>query len=222
MPLQSLEEEEREQPERPSHQGPGRRLWRTTDGLRRGLLGAEGEGRDQVGADVDGERLDHGEREGDREDDVDEERYHLGDVAGEHVADEAANVLLDRAALFDCSDDSGEVVIGEHDIGCLLCDLGAAPAHRHADVGGPQGGSVIDPITGDEDDLSGAAENLHDSQLLFGVDAGNDRIGGEEAEEVAISHLIERTPIGHGEATAAKADARGHRAGHLGVVAGRS
>ena len=59
----------------------------------------------------------------------------LGDVVGEVVGEEAADVGERRAALLDGGDDGGEVVVEQHQVGRLAGDVGARPAHGDADVG---------------------------------------------------------------------------------------
>ena len=65
----------------------------------------------------------------------DEERDELADVRGEVVAGEAADVVVDRPPLLDGGDDRGEVVVEQDQVGRLAGDVGAAAAHRDADVG---------------------------------------------------------------------------------------
>ena len=65
-----------------------------------GGFAAEGEGRQRLGADVEGEELQHREREWDRAaaEGEDDERGHLGDGVGEDVEQELADVVVDAPA----------------------------------------------------------------------------------------------------------------------------
>ena len=112
---------------------------RARERARVGRLGAEGERGQQVGADVEAEDLQHaeGEREASAGQRPDDERGELGDVVGEVVGEEAADVGERRAALLDGGDDGGEVVVEQHEVGRLAGDVGARAAHGDADVGLP-------------------------------------------------------------------------------------
>ena len=72
------------------------------------------------------------------------------------------------------ADDRGEVVVGEHERRGLARDVGAALAHRDADVGGLERRRVVDAVAGHRDDLAARLERLHDAQLLLGHDARED------------------------------------------------
>ena len=69
----------------------------------------------------------------------------------------------------------GEVVVGQHDVGRFLGDVGAGDAHRHADVGGLQRGRVVHAVAGHGDDRAVRLQRLHDAQLVLGIDARVDR-----------------------------------------------
>ena len=75
-----------------------------------GRLCAEGKGREQVGTDVEAEDLQDPERERDvpSRQGPDDERRQLGDVVGEVVGEEAADVGERRSSVPDGGDDRGE------------------------------------------------------------------------------------------------------------------
>src|SRR5581483_9780737 len=87
---------------------------------------------------------------------------------------EAADVVEYPPALSDRRDDRAQAVIGEYQVGGLLGDLGAAAAHRDADISGAQCGGVVDPVTGHRDDVAGALPGGHDVELAAGIGAGID------------------------------------------------
>ena len=115
----------------------------------------------------------------------DEERDQLADVRAEVVAGEAADVVVDRPALLDRGHDRGEVVVEQDQVGGLLGDLGAAPAHGDADVGVLEGRRVVDPVAGHRQHLAVGAQELRQAQLLLGVDAREDDVAlGEPAAQL--------------------------------------
>ncbi len=78
----------------------------------------------------------------------------LGDVVGQVVGEEAADVGERGPAVADRGDDRGEVVVEQHQVGGLAGDVGAAAAHRHTDVGLAQRRAVVHPVAGHRDDVA--------------------------------------------------------------------
>ena len=62
----------------------------------------------------------------------------------------------------------GEVVVEQHEVRRLAGDVGAGPAHRDADVGLVQGGTVVDAVAGHRHDVSPGAQGPGDAQLVLG------------------------------------------------------
>ena len=119
-------------------------------------FGTERERGKDVGADVEREHLQHADRE--RESPARErphdERRELGDVVGEVIGEEAADVGEGRAALLDRGDDRGEVVVEQHEVGGLAGDVGARSPHGDADGGLASAGRVVDAVAGHGDDVT--------------------------------------------------------------------
>ena len=114
------------------------------------------------------------ERQRPADQDGDEYREDLGEVAREQVVDELEDVGVDDPPLFDGRDDRGEVVVGDDHVGRLLGHLRPLDAHRHADVGLLQGRRVVDAVAGHGDDLAAPLEGLDELQLVLRRDAGED------------------------------------------------
>ena len=94
-----------------------------------------------------------------------------GHVHREDVAHRIADVLVNAPAKLHRGDDGPEVVLHQHERGRLARHVGAALAHRHADVRGLQRGRVVHAVAGHRDDLARGLERLHEAQLLCGPDA---------------------------------------------------
>ena len=58
----------------------------------------------------------------------------LGDVGGQDVGQELADVVEDRPPLLDRGDDAGEVVVEQHHVGGFAGHVGSGQAHGDADV----------------------------------------------------------------------------------------
>jgi hypothetical protein len=83
--------------------------------------------------------------------------------------------------------DGCEVVIEQHEIGGLPGDVGAADAHGHPDVGGPEGRSVVHAVPGHGHDVAARAECLGDPELVLGLDTANhDAVAVDQAPECCL------------------------------------
>ena len=145
-------------------------------------FGAERQRRQHVGAEVDGEDLDHGERQRDPEEHEGEVGNQLGDVRGEDVGEELADVLEDRAPFLDRVDDAREVVVEEDHVRRLLRHVGAGDPHGDADVRGPERGGVVHAVAGDRDNVPLALEALDHEHLLLCRDAGEQDLRAVERD----------------------------------------
>ena len=124
--------------ERPDEQppieqvSPDRRLF---EEVCAGRFGAQGERRQDVGPDVEGEHLQDADRE--REPAArhgpHDEGCELRDVVGQVVGEEAPDVGEGGPSLFDRGDDGREVVVEQDQVGRFTGDVGARSTHRHAD-----------------------------------------------------------------------------------------
>ena len=94
---------------------------------------------------------------------------------GHDVGHRLAQIVVDAAAEPHGADDRAEIVVEQDDRRGLARDIGAAPAHGDADMGGLERRRVVDAVTGHGDDLAVRLERLDDAQLLLGHDAGEDR-----------------------------------------------
>ena len=98
-----------------------------------------------------------------------EEREHERDEQHEHEADVLREVVVDLPALLDREDDRGEVVVREDHATGVLRDVGSAP-HRDADVGGLDGGRVVDAVAGHRDDVALLLQRVGQQHLVLRCD----------------------------------------------------
>ena len=123
---------------------------------------------------------------------------------------------VDVAAEVDRAHERGEVVVGEHDLGGLLRDLGAA-AHGDADVGLLERGGVVHGVAGHGDDLAGLLHEPGEAHLVLGRDP---------AEHVQLRQALDHLGVGQpleiraGDEPGPELELVGDRAGGDGVVAG--
>jgi hypothetical protein len=99
--------------------------------------------------------------------------------------------------------------------GCLAGYFGAAPAHGDADVGGVQGGAVVDAVAGHRDDLPAGAQRVDDGDLLLRGGAGEDPGAAFGVRAAVVGAAVEDGFPGRDDA-----EVGGDRGGGGGVVAG--
>ena len=139
----------------------------------------DGDSGDPVGEQVDPEDLCGDEWNDEPEEGAEEHDEDLGRAPGEAEDEEESDVGVDAATLLDGRDDGRQVVVGEHEVGGLPGDLGAAVAHGDADVGSVQGRPVVHPVAGHGDDRAPVLPGLDDVQLLLGAGPGEDPGDGQ-------------------------------------------
>ncbi|MCY1226348.1 hypothetical protein D9M72_385750 [compost metagenome] len=137
-----------------------------------GGLAAEGQRREQVGADVQGQDLQHAQRQreaaaGER---PNNERGELSDVVRQVVSQEPPDIRVRGAALLHCGDDGGKVVIQEHEVRRLTGYVRAAQPHGYADVCLLEGRAVVDAVAGHRHHVALALEQARHPEFLFGRD----------------------------------------------------
>ena len=148
--------------------------------------------------------------------------HDLGQVAGEQVIDELADVAVDDAALLDGGDDAGVVVVGQHHVGGLFGHVRAGDAHRHADIGALDRRGVVDAVAGHGHHLVIGAQRIDDAHLVLGRDAGKD-VGQlpPRACRAGVVQLVQIcAPVSTWWPGREQADALGDGAGGVGIIAG--
>jgi len=83
------------------------------------------------------------------------------------VTEGLVQVGLDASAQGDRLHQAAEVVVQQHQIGRLPRHGRPPLAHRHTDVGGLEGGGIVDAVAGHRHHLTGRLQGLHDLQLLL-------------------------------------------------------
>ena len=96
------------------------------------------------------------------------------------------DVGVDAPALGHGGDDGGEVVVGEDHVGGPLGHVGAGDPHGAADVGGLEGGGVVDPVAGHGHHLAPALPGPDDAHLVLGGHPGVDR----ELLHLPLQHFL--------------------------------
>lgn len=89
------------------------------------------------------------------------------------MENELLDVVKHATAFANGGDDGVELVIGEHNLGGRLGDIGSG-THGDTDVSAGQGGSIIDTVTSHGHEGTAAAESVNHSGLGIGGTTGND------------------------------------------------
>ena len=156
-------------------------------------------GRQQIGAEINGQDLHHREGGGDAEGHHRQERRGLREVRHQDVGDELADVAHHAAAEAHGLDDGGEVVVEQHDVGRFTGHVCSVFAHGQSHIRRPQRRGVVDAIAGHGHHLAQIAVGLHQAQLLLRCHAGEHQAGAvlEQAAQMHIADLGEGRALDH-------------------------
>src|SRR5699024_5239230 len=145
-----------------------------------------------------------------------EDAQHLAHVGGQQELDGLADAVVDAAAFADRVDDGGKVVVGQHHVGHVLGHVGAGDAHADADVGGLDGGRVVDAVAGHGGDGAALLPGGDDADLVLGLHAGVDAVLGDGFGQFLIAEVVQ---LGAGDGLVrAVDDAQLGGDGHGGVL----
>ena len=114
--------------------------------------------------------------------------------------------------------DGLQPVVGEDEVGGLPGHLGAAEPHRDTDVGQPQRGSVVDPVTGDRHHLARFLPGTDQGELLLRADPGEHRCCSQFGRDVADQ--VGTSPDRRGRVSREETDAAADGLGGRRVVTG--
>ena len=100
-----------------------------------------------------------------------------GHMHRQDVRHRLAQVVEDAPAQPCRVHDGREIIVQQHQRCGFTGHVGAASAHRDADMGSAQRGRVVDAVASHRDDVAVGFQGLHDAQLLLRCDAGADADG---------------------------------------------
>ena len=132
-----------------------------------------------VGDEIEKQNLQGQDRQGQRGQDRQADDQHLAQIARQQIGDEAPDIAEDDAPFANGLDDGREGVVEQDHRGRLARDVGAAHAHRHADIGLAQRGRVVDAVAGHGDDVAGRLIGAHKIEF-FGRAHARENAGLEE------------------------------------------
>jgi len=154
------------------------------------LLHAQGQSGEAVGNQVDPQQVD-GLQNDEAQQGGDKDAEHLAHVGAQQELDGLADVVVDPAALLNGAHDGGEVVVGQHHVGHVLGHVGAGDAHAHADVGGLDGGGVVDAVAGHGGDAAPLLPGVDDAHLVLGLHPGVDAVVVDGLIQLLVADLVE-------------------------------
>jgi hypothetical protein len=118
----------------------------------------------------------------------------LAGIARHGIADKFSDVVVNAPAFTHRSDDGGKVVVQQDQTRRLARHVGAAPAHRHTDIGPPQGRCIVHPISGHCDKLAPGLQGLDNANFLRRIDAGIDAHGRDMLTQCRLAHRGQLRP----------------------------
>ena len=116
---------------------------------------------------------------------------------------------LNPPAALDRSDDGREVVVAEHHVRRLACDVGAGEPHRDPDVGVLQRRRIVHAVTGHRHDLAARLPRADDSELVERRDARVHADAVHHPAKLAFLHRLELRARQHQVAVAEDPDLSG-------------
>jgi hypothetical protein len=131
------------------------------------------------------------------------------------------DVVVDGRPAPDGPHDRAVVVVGEDDVGRADGGVGAASAHGDPDVGGAEGGDVVDPVPGHGDHVATGAQDVDQHRLVTRLDAGEHVRVPDRVAQCPGRQRVELAP-GENRVVRRGGDARGAGHGQCGprMVAG--
>ena len=93
---------------------------------------------------------------------------------GNNVGHRVPEIAVDASTQANRGDQRPEIVIHEHQCGCLARDVRAAAPHGNPNVRRAQGGRIIDTVARHRNDFASGFEHLHEPKLLLRFRAGVD------------------------------------------------
>ena len=187
-----------------------------------GALGSQRQRRQHVGAEIDGENLDDGQRQRNPEQHEGQIGKQFGNVRGQDIGQEFADVFEDCPPFLDGIDDAGEIVVEQDHVGRRLGHIGSGNPHGDADVRTLQGWRVVHPVSGDGDDFALVSQRIDHQHLLLGGDPGEQDLRAVEGNlQLRRGQLAHRFAEQHGRLrTADQPDFAGDGEGGMRMVAG--
>ncbi len=122
---------------------------------------------------------------------------HVAEVGARPHPDVLEDVREDLPALDHAPFQHHEVLLQQDQIRRLLGDVGGR-IHRDADVRGFQGGSIVDSVAHESDDVSLAPENADDPLLVGGREAGEERGLLRRVGQLGVGHFLHIAAQEHG------------------------
>jgi len=154
-------------------------------------IGGEAERGQTVGDQINPEQMNRHERCRQSYYHADCHQQQFTGVARQQVLKRFADVGVNAPALFDSSDNRGEVVVGDNHVRRLLGDFRSCFPHGDADVGALDGRSVVDAIAGHRDHRIIRFPGTDDAQFMLGGDAGVNGNFGRSPPEFVVGHLVQ-------------------------------
>ena len=135
-----------------------------------------------------------------------EDGQYFPQITGYQVENELADIGIDDPSFLYRGHDGGEVVVGEHHVGCLFGDISASDAHGHTYVRSLKCRSVIHSVTCHGYYVPLPSQCLHNAHLVLWRDPGIDVGSTYRSYEFLIAELVNVRSTQHRVAVLDKVD----------------
>ena len=158
--------------------------------IRLALFKAQGQSGEAVGDEVDPQQV-HGLQDNKAHERGKEHAQHLAHIGAQQELDGLADVVVNAAPFLHGVDDCGEVVVGQHHIGHVLCNVRAGDAHADADIRALDAGRVVDAVARHGCDKAVFAPCVDDAHLVLGLHAGIHAVTADHFRKPVVGDVVQ-------------------------------
>ncbi len=159
--------------------------------LRIRLAQRDGQGRGEIGEQIDEQQLPRGQRRSPGGHGAEEGERDFAEVPAHEDAQGLADRGPHRTALDEHVDDRVQLVVRHDHVGGGPGRRRAAPAQREADVGEPDGGRIVGAVAGHRHRLAQPLVGLHDPHLVQRSAPGDHGHPGQDRVQGLVVHGLE-------------------------------
>mmetsp|Transcript_84769 Transcript_84769/g.137448 ORF Transcript_84769/g.137448 Transcript_84769/m.137448 type:complete len:233 (+) Transcript_84769:1009-1707(+) len=125
-----------------------------------------------------------------RRDDAEEDLKHLSEVHRHDKAYELLDARVYNAPLFDCTDDTAEVVVREDHVRRALGHLSALEAHSNANIGTLKSRRIVHSVARHGANPALSLERLDNFELVLRLGARKNACGASQLVEICVVEIL--------------------------------
>ena len=119
-----------------------------------------------------------------------EDAQYLAHIGAQQELDGFADVVIDPPAFLYRSHNGGKVIVRQHHIRHILCNVGTGDPHAYPNIRTFDGGGVIDPVAGHGGYISTLAPSIYNTYLVFRLDPSVYAVAVHGSLQGSVIHFI--------------------------------